>query len=332
MRKPVVFLIILIIFILFSLSPVYSINLKLGTLTPAGSFWDDALKALATEWRDITGGEVTIRIYPGGVAGDEGDMLRKMRINQLDAAVLTGMGFTKLNPELFVLSLPFFVQDDDELLYLLAAMKDRLEQLVRDKGFEVVGWQMAGWIYFFSKNPVVYPQDLRTHKISVTADAPEISQIWKNMGFTVVPLSTLDLMSGLQSGMVNSFYSSPILAASYQWFGLAKNMTSLKLSPLVGGLVISERAWKRIPDKYKPALLASAERILAPLYAETIRLEGEAVKVMTSHGLSVHTVPPDAFKQWTDLGERGYGDVIGKTISREIYSEARGHLEHYRRK
>jgi len=326
-------LMILMIFLLiFSTSvPLYSITLKLGTLTPSGSFWDEALKKLSEEWKRISGGEVTIRIYPGGVAGDEGDMLRKMRINQLDAAVLTGMGFTKLHPELFVMSFPFLVNSDDELKYLLKTMKPRFESLVREKGFVVVAWQTAGWIYFFSKNPVVYPQDLKAHKVSVTADAPEIAQIWKSMGFSIIPLSTLDLMSGLQSGMVNAFYASPIMAAAYQWFGLAKNMSALKLAPLVGGLVVSERAWSRIPDNIKDELLSSADRILAPLYEETIRLEDEAVKVMQGYGLTVHSVSDEAFRQWKELGEQGYRDVLGKTVSREIFEEARGHLEEYRK-
>ena len=331
MKKAFAALLILLLFFL-SAVPLASLTLKLGTLTPAGTFWDEALKKLSEEWRQISGGEVSLRIYPGGVAGDEGDMLRKMRINQLDAAVLTGMGFTKLHPELFVMSFPFLVNDDDELKYLLKAMKPRFEALVKENGFVVVAWQTAGWIYFFSKNPVVYPRDLQAHKVSVTADAPEISGIWKSMGFSIIPLSTLDLMSGLQSGMVNAFYSSPILAASYQWFGLAKNMSALKLAPLVGGLIVTERAWSRIPDRIKGELLEAADRILAPLYEETIRLEEEAVKVMQGHGLTVHPITEDALREWKELGEQGYRDVLGKTVSVEIFEEVRGHLESYRRK
>ncbi len=158
----------------FSLS---GLTIKLATLTPAGSVWDEALKNIGAEWSRISNGAISFKIYSGGVAGDEGDMLRKIRIGQLDAAVLSGMGFAKMHPELFILNLPFFYRSDEELLYVLDRMKGKLEGFIRDKGFNIVAWELAGWIYFFSKDKVVYPQDLMTHKVSVTADAPEISAI-----------------------------------------------------------------------------------------------------------------------------------------------------------
>ncbi|MBN2077944.1 MAG: TRAP transporter substrate-binding protein DctP [Spirochaetes bacterium] len=312
--------------------PARAVTVKLGSIAPDGSPWDIALKRIAAEWRSISGGAVDIKIYPGGIVGNEPDMIRKMRIGQLQAAIFTGMGMSYITPEVFSLSLPYLVRNDDELDYLMKKTGPRFARLIEAKGFVVVVWSKAGWVNFFSKKPVIYPKDLKSQKLAVAEGDAEILQSWRVMGYSAVPLATNDLMTSLQNGMVEAFYSPPLVAASFQWFGIAKHMCGLKIAPMIGGLVISKKTWDAIPAATRQKLVASAKRIVDEMYAETQALERRAIVTMRKHGLQIHEVPPDAVGLWRKEARRGYDAYVGKTFSRELLRQLQDYLREYRKK
>jgi TRAP-type C4-dicarboxylate transport system substrate-binding protein len=161
--------------------------------------------------------------------------------------------------------------------------------------------------------------------------SPEVDQAWKEMGFHIVPLPANDAFAGLQSGMVDVFTASPLSAAALQWFALAPNMSDFNWSPFTGGLVIANAAWKRIPAELRPELARAAEAALDGLSAEVERVEAQAMQIMKQNGLVVHKVTPEQMKQWEGLVERGLKILLDNPISSDIYREARGYLEEYRR-
>ena len=307
------------------------LTLKIGSSAPAGTAWDDALQQIAAEWAEISGGRVRLSIYPGGVAGTEGDMIRKMRIGQLQGAALSGIGLTKISRNLLILSLPRFVRSEDELDYLLNNHGDVFEGLLEEKGFSLIAWQMAGWVNFFSREQVRLPRDLKAQKLSVTAETADLEEAWKKSGFRVVPLDTQNIMTGLQTGMIDAFYNPPVMAASYQWFALAPNMCSLKISPLLGGFIIDSRAWERIPEDLREELIAAARRIGEPLYDEIIRLEKRAIGVMENNGLTVQNLTEQETVQWEEAFRKGYDTLVGDIIDEELFREIDTALESYRR-
>lgn len=312
--------------------PVGATVIKVGSLAPEGSPWDTALKKMAAEWKALSEGTIELKIYPGGIVGNEPDMIRKMRIGQLQAAAFTGMGMSYIAPEVFALSLPFLVRDDDELDYLMDKTAVRFAKLIEDKGFVVVVWSKAGWVNFFSKKPVVYPADLRQQKIAVAESEPEMLQSWRVMGYQAVPLAMTDMTTALQNNMVEAFYSPPILAASFQWFGIAKHMCNLKIAPMIGGLVVTKKTWNAIPASLRPRLVASAKKIVAGMYGDILTLERNAIATMQKHGLQIHEVPPDAAAQWRKEALKGYDVYVGRTFSRELLKELYGYLREYREK
>ena len=140
-------------------------TVKLGTLAPKGSPWDLALQDLAQSWSETSNGKVRVRIFSGGVAGDEIDMIRKIRIGQLHAAALTGAGLTKIAHEVQALQMPMMFRSDDELDHVRAQISARLEAALEAKGFKVLNWVDAGWVHFFTQAPVVQPSDLKSQKL-----------------------------------------------------------------------------------------------------------------------------------------------------------------------
>jgi TRAP-type C4-dicarboxylate transport system substrate-binding protein len=310
--------------------PAAGQTIKLGSLAPEGSPWDNTLKKIAAEWGRLSGGMIQVRIYPGGIAGNEQDAIRKMRIRQLDAAALTGIGISLIIPNFLAVQLPMFIQTDQELDYVLQKMKPVFEQELEEKGFKLVLWTMAGWAHLFGRQPVVYPDDLRKQKLHVQPENSEEIQAWKSMGFQVVPLPITDVLSGLQSGLTDAYAMTPLTAASLQWFALTPNMSSMNWGPMLGGIVVSQTTWRRIPDDLKPRLLEVASAQEQALRRDTDRLEQEALAVMKQYGLKIQPVPPDAVRQWQAIVDRGFDFLIGKTIDRQVYQQIEQHLEEFR--
>jgi TRAP-type C4-dicarboxylate transport system substrate-binding protein len=305
--------------------------IKLGSLAPADSPWDKALLRMALEWQTISGGRITVKVYSGGIAGDEPDMIRKMRINQLQAAAMTGSGLGKIRPEFLVYQLPFMTRNDEELQYLYDRLRPRLEKDVEEKGFTLLAFTRSGWLHFFAKTKVLIPEDVAKLKFFVMEGSPEVDQAWKEMGFHIVPLPANDAFAGLQSGMVEVFTASPLTAAALQWFALAPNMTDFNWTPLTGGLVISSQAWRRIPAELRPELQKSAETALQGLTGEVEKVEAQAMEIMKKNGLVIHKVSPAQIKEWERLVENALKILIDNPIPRDVYEEARGYLEEYRK-
>ena len=313
-------------------APLFSMTIKVGSIAPSGSPWDKALKKIAAEWKAISGGTIDMKIYPGGIVGNEPDMIRKMRIGQLHAAIFTGMGMSYISPDVFSLSLPFLVRNDKELDYIMKKSTPYFEKLIAKKGFSVVVWSKAGWINFFSTKPVVYPRDLKPLKLSVAEGDAELLQAWRVMGYNAIPLATNDLMTALQNGMVEAFYAPPLVAASFQWFGIAKHMCGIQVAPLIGGIVISKKTWDEIPADIRPKLVKSARQIVDGLFAETNTLEKSAIDTMLKHGLQIHPVPADGTKLWEKEAHKGWDAYVGKTFSKELLERLKGYVREYREK
>ena len=282
MKKTIVYICLFLFIILRD--PVSALTIKLGSLAPAGSPWDNALKELAGEWRSLSRNRIHLKIYPGGIAGSEPDMIRKLRINQLQAAGLTGVGLFQIVPNLLTIQLPLLVRNDEELDYVLEKMQPYFEREMAEKGFKLIIWTMAGWAHFFAKTPVSTPGDLMKQRLHVPAGNEQEILALKKMGFQVVALPIPDVLIALQSGMVDAFVGTVLTAAVFQWFGLVRNMCALRWMPLIGGIVISSRAWRQVQEDLKPALMEAASRVEKALRAETARLEQEALAVMKRHG------------------------------------------------
>ena len=304
---------------------------KLGSLAPVDSPWDKALARMALDWQTISQGRVALKVYGGGRTGDEPDMIRKMRINQLQAAAMSGSGLGKIQPDFLVYQLPFMARNDEELQYLFDRLRPRLEKELEAKGFIFLAFTRSGWLHFFSKTKAVTPEDVARMSFFVMEGSPEVDQAWKEMGFHIVPLPTNDAFAGLQSGMVDVFTASPLTAAAMQWFALAPHMTDFNWTPFTGGLVISAQAWRRIPAELRPELQKATEAALEGLTAEVEKVEAQAMEVMKKNGLIVDHVGEAQLEQWHKLVERALEILMDNPISKDIYEEARGYLEEYRK-
>ena len=205
-----------------------SVLVKMATLVPDGSSWHLILKETAEKWKTLSGGRVTVRLYPGGVAGDDPDVVRKMRLGTLNAGVLTSVGVAEVDKSVYALGVPMMYASYEEVYYVLEKMRPRLEASMEAKGFVVLNWADGGWVHFFAQKPVAKPDDLKAMKMFTWQGDSQSVEIWKSAGFNPVPLPATEISTALKTGLVTALGSPPQVAVISQYYTDAKNMTDMK--------------------------------------------------------------------------------------------------------
>ncbi len=313
-------LFIIFAFISLAYLPAAALTLKIATLAPTGSPWVESLRRLAVKWDRISAGRVRVKIYAGGVAGEEVDMIRKMRIGQLQGAALTQMGLSLLDPAVLALSVPFLIRDEAELDHVMDRTRPYFQSRLKDRGYYLITFSKVGWVHFFGRTALIYPEDLMRLKLGVPAGDAEFVNTWRLVGFNAFSLPFGDLLAGLQSGMIDAFYAPPLVAASFQWFGPARHMSALPIAPVIGAVLVTKRFVGQIPAELRDPLLKTFTELEVELNRGMQSLEGEALAAMKAQGLEVHPVPPDAAAQWQALGNRGVEAVLDKSFPEQSYS------------
>lgn len=316
----------------FAIGPVAAqpVLVKMGTVAPEGSPWHQILQQMGQQWQKISGGKVTLRIYPGGVLGDEPDMITKMRIGQLQAVALSGSGLSRLEPAVACLQIPMMIESYEELDYVRDRIAPRLEKLLDEKGYVVLNWGDAGWVHFFTKTPARRLDDIRKMKLFTMAGDADALELYQQAGFRPVPLATTDMMPALQTGLIEAFDVPPLLAMLNQWFGLARNMIDLKWAPLVGGTILSKKTWERVPESMRPAMLEAARSAGLRLRSEIRKMGDDAVVEMKKRGLSVITLDAATVAEWRREVEQAYPKLRGRLVPADLFDEVRRLRDEFR--
>lgn len=316
---------------LFALAaPAAAQQIKVGTVAPEGSPWHDMLLDLNARWKQVSGGKITLRIYPSGTQGDEPDMIRKMRIGQLHAAALTSVGMETIATELNALSIPFLFESWEEVDYVRDRIGPRLKKSLEDKGFVVLTWGDAGWVHFFTVTPAPRPADLQKLVLFTWGNDPRTEEMYKDAGFRVMPLAATEILQSLQTGKIQAFPAPPIAALASQWFGAAKNMTPVKFAPVIGGAIISKAAWDRIDPSLRPQLLKEAEEV-GRIYKPKIRkLEADAIAAMQKYGLKIAPINPAIEREWKQTAEKVYPRLRGGYLRTQDFDEVTGLVKEFR--
>ncbi|MDR0629861.1 MAG: TRAP transporter substrate-binding protein DctP [Treponema sp.] len=306
------------------------ITIKLASMAPENTPWGGALNRMSQEWAAVSNGAVELRVYHNGVAGGEADVLRKLKLNQIQGVVLTSAGLALIDPEIMTLSAPFLIRNDAELTRVLQDLKPVLEERINKQGFFTLAWAKSGWVKIFSRREVFVPQDLKRQKLATSPETPEMSQAFKIMGYQMVPVAMSDLLVALNSGMIDAVYQSPALVGGMQLFGIAKHMVSINIAPFMGGIVLNQRAWSRIPEAYKPRLIDVSRRIADEISDSISQLESNVIKTMTNYGLKVNQTSPEQEQAWYTDVEGAMPALLGTTFNRDLYQQINGILQQYR--
>ncbi len=324
----------LIALVILSVTGVHAGNqrIKLATLVPKGSSYHRALQRMGEAWRNATGGEVDLIIYAGGIQGGEAAMVERMRINQAQAGLLTAVGLEEIEPAVSGLqNMPMMFESLDEVDYVGERLRPKLERRMLDKGFVVLAWVDAGWVRFFSTSPVVTVEDLKKLKLFTWAGDTSTLDIMRKAGLKPVPLETSDILTGLQTGLIDAVPLPPYFALASQVYRPAPHMLDLAWAPLVGALVVSKGAWDRTPIDARAAMREAAARAGAEIKAAGRSEAISSIETMrVKWGLEVHSVSAEAEAGWREAAEAAYPMIRGGIVPAEIFDEVRGLLRTYR--
>jgi len=306
------------------------VTVKVASMVPDQSAWRDILQEGFSKWNKLSGGKVRVQPPYWGTQGDDPDMVRKMRLGSLDAAVLTSVGLAEIDKSVYALSVPMMYTDYDEVYAVLEKMRPRLESTMESKGFVILNWMDGGWLHFFTKKPVATPDDLKKLVLFQWQGDPKSMAIWTTAGFKPREGGTADLVTGLQTGMYEAFTSSAQIAVIMRYFEQAKNMTDLNWALVMGGTVIRKAVWDKIPAEIKPELL-KVEQETGKKLQDAIRQGGITdVQSMKARGLNVVSVDKKTYDQWTATVEKADSKIRGDFAPADAYDEALKYRDEYR--
>lgn len=276
--------------------------LKIGTAAPRGTPWAKAADEMGARFSEITRGQVELKVYPGTV-GDEPTILRKMRVGQLQGALFTSTGLSLISREPMALQLPMVFASYDELDAVREALEPELAAVFEKQGFVLLTWGDAGWLYFFTRKPAASLEDVRGVKTWMWANDPHGVKMFESIGFTPVVLSSVDLVPSLQTGMIDAFPSTPMVALATQAYSYAPHLVDVPWAPVIGAIVVTKDAWDQIPDAFKPELRRACDEIGARLRADVRAQSEQALAAMQKNGLVRHAPSAEQLAAWQRMAQ-----------------------------
>ncbi len=303
-------------------------KVRLATLAPKGSSYTKHLQVMGEAWRQAPGGGALLTIYPDGTMGSEADMVRRMRLGQLQAAMVTTSGLSEIEPGVAGLqSMPKVFRTLEEVDFIEEKMQPMLEKRLEAKGFIVLFWSDTGFVRFFSKQPVLAPENLTKTKLFVAANRPDELDIYRSVGCNPVPLEVADILPSLQTGLIDCICMPPSIALAMQLDGIAPHMLDMNWVPLVGAAIITKKTWDAIPPETRVVLHKAALETGKHIKADGRRENVESIEAMRKRGLTVHTLTPGLDAEWNQMVAKAYPKVRGTAVPADIYDEVVSQLK-----
>lgn len=299
--------------------------IKFATVAPEGSTWINHMKQLDKSVREKSNGRLSFRIYSGGVAGDELDVLRKIRIGQIHAAAFSGVGFGQILPMVRVLDLPFLFRNDDEVDLVHREMENFFSRHFREMGFELLAWAEVGNVHIFSRVPILKVSDLQRLKVWTWSGDPIARETFSAMGTNPIPLAVTDVTTALNTGMIDTVYAPPLGAMALQWNLYVKAMMSLPLAHSTGAVLVDRSFAERIPSDLFNLLVEEFRAAMDKLTAELRKQSEEAVTMLGKRGLQIVPMPDEAeikafYRIHDQVAEALAGRIYPKDLLDRVYT------------
>ena len=308
------------------------VPVTLATVAPSGTSLHGALLEMGQKWREASKGEVVLNIFPG-TQGGEAELVRRMRVGQIHAAMLSVVGLSQIEPSASALQfMPMMFRSLDEVSYVRERLRPELDKRLLAKGYVALFWGDIGWIHYFSSRPAEHPADFKKLKHFAWAGNESHIALMKSMGYQPVPLEVDGILLGLKNGMIDAVAQPPFFALAGQMYRDASHMLEVNWVPLVGATVIKKSKWDTLPESSREALLAAA-KAAGDKVTSTGRDESvKAVAAMKAKGLTVHPVTPQIEAEWRQVAEELYSKIRGTQVPADIFDQVRRILEEYRKK
>ena len=305
--------------------------IKLGTIAPENSSWGDTAKWTARELEKRTNGQVKIVWYFGAIMGDEPDMVRKIRLGQLQGAAFTLLGAGKIAPEMKVFALPFLFNGYEEADYVLGKMAVTIDKIFAEKGFVNLGLVDLGFARTFSKIPVRSEADFDKVKAWSWAGEPMVDKTYEMMGVkNFIPLPLPEVLTALQTGLINSVFGTCYSTVGLQWHTQVKYMTKFKAAFSPGAILLEKKVFDSLSPEYQVALRESFEKFFPDLRRMIRADEEKACEGLKKYGIKELDYDPDYLKKIRANSVNIYEKFVDQFYPRWLLAGVLNVLQQYR--
>lgn len=297
--------------------------LKIATLAPEGTTMAKSIHTMCNEIKTKTNGTVSCQVYFGGSAGDEKDVVRKMRIGQLQGAALTGVGLGMIEPEIRVLELPFLFKSYNQADYIYKNMESYFTDKFRQKGFELLAWAEVGFVNPFSNKPITKKSDMNGMKMWMWEGDPLSQAFFEAIHVVPVPLSLPDVLTSLQTGLIDGCYATPLAAIAFQWHTKAKYVTRVNLVNATGGLILAKEAWAKLLVNEQKIVRDVLGTQAKQLIANTRQENNQSLEVLKTAGLQIVDVTPEGLAELEEASLTVQKNLVGKLYSQALLDKVK---------
>ncbi|MBN2365173.1 MAG: ABC transporter substrate-binding protein [Calditrichaeota bacterium] len=307
-------------------------TIKFATLAPEGSTWMKVMDEMNAEISKLTDGNVKFKIYPGGVQGDEKDVMRKIRLGQLHSAGFTGVGMGEILSEARIMDTPFLFRSYEEIDYVTKKFYDEFSARFEEQGHVMLGWTEVGFVYVYANKPLTSPSDLKGTKMWMWEGDPVAEATFNALGVSPIPLSITDVLTSLQTNLIEAVYTSPLACVTLQWYTRVKYMMNEPLTNAAGVVLISKKMFDKMPAEYQQILKEKGREYMQKLVELSRRDNRESIELMKKNGIELVEIPAQNLEDFRQAGEQVREKLVGKLYSQELLDNVEQTLAEFRQK
>jgi TRAP-type C4-dicarboxylate transport system substrate-binding protein len=297
---------------------------------PEGTPWMNLMQEMNDELRQQSNGQLAWRFYAGGVAGDERDVIRKMRINQLQGGAFSGFGMGDILPEVRVLELPMLFRDAAEAEYVAAALFDHFAAAFASKGYILLSLNEAGAVHLFSQQPLRSRADMAQAKMWTWQGDPLPMALFKAYGITPIPLALPDVLPSLQSGLIDACYGPPLGVLALQWFTKLKYLSPMPITHVMGAILLSKAQWQSLTPAQQTLLRDLVAKYNAKA-AKTMRQHHQkALTLLQTLNLQTTVWPEEEVALLRQASGKVQEELTGNIYPRELLEQVLRQRDQYR--
>ena len=306
-------------------------TLKIATVAPEGSQWMQGMRVAAKQIGQRTDERVKIKFYGGGVMGNDKKVLRKIRIGQLHGGVFTANGLADRYRDIVLYGLPMVFRSQDEVDYVRERMDPILAAGLEESGFVSFGFAGGGFAKLMGRGPVTRLEDLRGRKVWVPEGDQISYEAMKAMDLSPVVLPITDVLTGLQTGLLEYIATPPVGAVILQWYTKVKYVTAFPFAYTLGFMAIDKRAFSQIGEPDQAVIREVMTDVYRSFEQSNKADNKKAEEALAANGLQFIELDAEMIPQWREvvaeinerLGEEG-------VFSAELRKQLLAYLKEFR--
>jgi TRAP-type C4-dicarboxylate transport system substrate-binding protein len=305
-------------------------TIKFATVAPEGSTWMKIMREFDATLKAESNGRLKFRIYAGGVQGKEQDVLRKVQIGQLHSAGFTGIGVGEIASMVRILDTPFLFRSYEEVDHILEVFTSEFEEALADGGYILLGWAEVGFVHVFTNTNIQKPDDLKNLKLWTWEGDPVALAAFEALDLSPIPLSLENVLTSLQTGLLDSYYTSPYAALVLQWYTRSKYMVNVPLANASGAVLLSKKFYDKLPADLQEILRRNGRSAFRKLTELSRDENAQALEEFKKRGMTFIEASPQDVEMYSNAGAAARRALTGKLYTADLLQRVEKELETFR--